>query len=852
MLDPRSLSTLLACALACATAVSQVTEDTPGWFGFTIPGLDSSTTATDLSWLSPEPAGTQGHLRVSEGHFVDARGQRVRLFGTNLTATSCFPDKSVSPRLAAHFRKLGFNVVRFHFMDTGTAPRGIFSPGAKALDPDQLDKLDYLIAQLKQHGIYSNLNLHVAHGYGVPRELVLQQRTFRMGKVLDNFYPPFLAFRKEYARALLTHRNRYTGNRYGQEPAICAVELNNENSLLRAPWDVLRSMPDPFGRELRGQWNTWLRERYRSTDALRQSWARGEELLAGEVLTEGSWVAQSSGGAEAALETDATLGDGAKGLRYVATKPGAAGWHLQFYRRGLTLEDAAAYTLSFRARGSGAERLHVSVMLDTAPWGSCGLTHSVRLTPEFAQVRLTFRAQRTQPGKVRLNFSTLNQPGTIELAEVSLRRGGILGLPAGESLEQQTVSVPARGRTAQTETDFGRFLVETERRNVAELVRYLKEDLAVRAPISNTQASYGGALGVHREATLCDFVDMHGYWQHPHFPGKPWDGGNWRIGNTSQASAADGGTLAGVAAHRVAGLPFTVSEYNIPAPNDQAAELFPMLAAIAAYQDWDGIYQYTYSNFTPDWDASHIKSYFDLCGHTGQLAGAPLAALMFRLGLVKPAKAAFSLQLPKDVSELGWEDMRQAWRRQFGLSGAIVSMRKLEVALVDGLELPTFNFLMPDGERVSDTGQIRWDPAKATFTVHAPAVRVALGPIQNVTLGNVEIASDGRYVCIGVVALDGKPLAESRNALVSVVARVENQNMGWDAGRKTVGRDWGRGPTVCEGVTATLWLPGSDWTAERLDGAGAATGPARGQAAGQRFELRVSPEDRTLWFLLRR
>ena len=69
-------------------ASAQVTEDTPGWFPFVIPGLDTSRTHTDLSWLNPKPAGAHGHLRVQDGRFVDGRGQRVRLFGTNLTATS--------------------------------------------------------------------------------------------------------------------------------------------------------------------------------------------------------------------------------------------------------------------------------------------------------------------------------------------------------------------------------------------------------------------------------------------------------------------------------------------------------------------------------------------------------------------------------------------------------------------------------------------------------------------------------------------------------------------------------------------------------------------------------------------
>ena len=107
-------------------------------------------------------------------------------------------------------------------------------------------------------------------------------------------------------------------------------------------------------------------------------------------------------------------------------------------------------------------------------------------------------------------------------------------------------------------------------------------------------------------------------------------------------------------------------------------------------------------------------------------------------------------------------------------------------------------------------------------------------------------------MCIGVVALDGKPIRESRKLLVSVAARVENQNMGWDAARRTVGKKWGTGPTVCEGVTASITVPGANWRAQRLDGTGASAGPARGRAVAGRFKLDVSPADRTLWFALER
>jgi hypothetical protein len=53
--------------------------------------------------------------------------------------------------------------VRFHFLDrrTDLIPRGLID-GAKSdsrsFDPEQVDRLDYFIYQIKERGIYSDLN----------------------------------------------------------------------------------------------------------------------------------------------------------------------------------------------------------------------------------------------------------------------------------------------------------------------------------------------------------------------------------------------------------------------------------------------------------------------------------------------------------------------------------------------------------------------------------------------------------------------------------------------------------------------------------------------------------------------
>jgi len=226
-----------------------------GWFDFVIPDSDTTRNAVDMSFLNDGIAGSSGFVTVKDGHFVDGKGTRIRFFGTNLTFSSCFPDKETSKQIAGRLKKLGMNVVRFHHMDNQSAPGGIWDKDKKELDPGQLDKLDYLVYQLKLHGIYSNINTHVSRNY--PGMDYKNIERFNYGKSIDQFYRPYIEMQKDYAKKLLTHRNPYTRTTYADEPAVAFVEVNNENSLM-SNWSLLPQLNKEHKAGLIGQWKTWL------------------------------------------------------------------------------------------------------------------------------------------------------------------------------------------------------------------------------------------------------------------------------------------------------------------------------------------------------------------------------------------------------------------------------------------------------------------------------------------------------------------------------------------------------------------------------------------------------------------
>ncbi len=187
--------------------------------------------------------------------------------------------------VAAHLARFGINCVRFHFLDSGWSA-SLFVRGrddTRALDPKQLDTLDYFVAELKKRGIYTDLNLNVGRVYR-KGDGVRDYEYLGMAKVVNYFDEQVQMLHKEYARQLLTHRNPYTGAEYRYEPAVAIVELVNENSIVEA-WFSDRllgknTQKNPgtwtditawYAEELTAKYNQWLKDALSASGAQRAS-----------------------------------------------------------------------------------------------------------------------------------------------------------------------------------------------------------------------------------------------------------------------------------------------------------------------------------------------------------------------------------------------------------------------------------------------------------------------------------------------------------------------------------------------------------------------------------------------------
>jgi hypothetical protein len=221
----------------------------------------AASSLADLSFLLDPPAGNAGFIRLQGGHFAKADGSRIRFWGVHLTDWSpgsiLLPPKQDIPIWVDTLARFGVNFVRLHFLDLA-APRGIIDAtrdDTRCFDSQQLDRLDFLVSELKNRGIYVDLNLNVGRSYKAG-DGVHDYDKIRWGKGLILFDPRLIELQKEYARKLLTHFNPYTRSEYRSETAVAIVEIANENGIgigFRAPTAYYED-------ELTNLYNTWLRQ----------------------------------------------------------------------------------------------------------------------------------------------------------------------------------------------------------------------------------------------------------------------------------------------------------------------------------------------------------------------------------------------------------------------------------------------------------------------------------------------------------------------------------------------------------------------------------------------------------------
>lgn len=849
---------------------------------FVLPWNDATPGVTDLSALNRPIAGGDARLAVdADGHFA-AHGERVRLLGVNFAGDSPFMPTNNAEAVAARLAKFGVNCVRFHHMDAAWATGGgllsYTSTSSRNLNAAQLDRVHFLVSRLRAHGIYANINLLVGREYrsgdGLGSEVTGMD--WKDAHILGFFEPTALALHKEYATKVLTPVNRFTGQSLAQDPGVGFVEILNENGILQKWYDGgLDRLPARYVPALQGRWNDWLAARYGSDAALLAGWQAVDQPLGTTLLKNGdfanaltSWNDEQHDTAKATFSRTLDFTGGKPAAKIQVTTVGGADWHVQFNQASLRVTQDQVYTLTFSAKAATAGvPLSCSVMQAHDPWQAIGLARGVTLGTEWQRYTNVFAVTSTD-ANARVNFGGFgNRLATVWIADVRLQPGGQLGQPpAGTSLASRTLP-PVRyagdgftGSSAARQ-DWLRFLRDTEVAYYDAMVGHIRTNCGYAGLLFGTIMANSPATVQRR----LDVIDAHAYWQHPNFPGVPWDAVNWTIGNVALVNTLDGdNTLTGLARQRIKGRPFTVTEYQHPSPNQYSAEGPLLLAAYGALQDWDGLWLFDYGAGQSSVTMGMFRGFFDTGQHPLKMANLLVAAQLFRRGHVARAVQEYTMALTPDA-EIGLlQRLANSWSvfsgSQLGLPTRLPFVSRVSTDVspnATGVPTPP---TPPAGSLLSDTGELTWNLATAGrgfVTVKTPRTQAVVGFADNrdLDLGGIRLrpgTTQLGFCTLALTLIQGDTLTNGGTALLVAAGQCENTNMKWtDATKTSVGNQWGTAPTRIEVVPFTLTLPVSAalvqvWT---LDERGQRKAPVSVTDTGASTCQIVRPADAaTLWY----
>jgi hypothetical protein len=396
-------------------------------------------------------------------------------------------------------------------------------------------------------------------------------------------------------------------------------------------------------------------------------------------------------------------------------------------------------------------------------------------------------------------------------------------------------------------SDFAEFLAATQLDFFRRARSFLREELGCRALLTNLN---GWSQTVQDQAVRADFdyVDDHFYVYHPHFVERSWSLPS-RIDNVDPISQGARGGRSGSFV-RLLDRPYTVSEYNYAYPGRYRGQGGLITGSLAALQDWDVIWRFTYSHNRNNLFEQRGAGYFDLAADPLNQAADRAALFVFLRGDIEPAPHAVAVAATRDEllrnSQRGmgvappWHEL--AWVTRVGTfvphEGAPVPAdlvlpigwggptprvpagRTLEL---DPYERGTGDVLLEAMRRAgwlgdnatdldagrfqSETGQVLVDSQSRTLTVRTPQTAGGCAPAGGaIDAGPVHVSIEEAAATVWVSSVDGEPIEQSSRLLITHLTDLQNTGSRFAEKTRRTLQEYGGPPHLVRAGAATVRL----------------------------------------------
>ena len=289
-----------------------------------------------------------------------------------------------------------------------------------------------------------------------------------------------------------------------------------------------------------------------------------------------------------------------------------------------------------------------------------------------------------------------------------------------------------------------------------------------------------------------DFVDNHDYWDHPQFlPGKKWSY-PYVYGQTSSIMSKSI-VPARIGKSRIFGKPFTVSEINFVYPNKYRMEEGPLLGAVSALQDWDGIFFFSWGHSRDIVLRKEPVKRFDSVGDPLKLISHRIVSLMFLQNMIKPASTAYAVPFSEKL--YGNLDEATDLISKLGLYCKVgVKPEGKKIAGVNSINDLPDSVKKEIGKQTStsETGELVLSKTKFQLKVIAPKIESIVLEKGSQSGKFVSVSGVETPQCITVASIDGLPLEKSSRLLVFQQTNALNKFLTFSSENMLEVEGWGR------------------------------------------------------------
>ncbi|MBS1369609.1 MAG: hypothetical protein HPZ91_06590 [Lentisphaeria bacterium] len=367
-----------------------------------------------------------------------------------------------------------------------------------------------------------------------------------------------------------------------------------------------------------------------------------------------------------------------------------------------------------------------------------------------------------------------------------------------------------------------------------------------------TDQNFRNSIQLAADRSHYDFVDNHAYWDHPRFAEKQWQ--LPVLPNQGHPLKTRSGVPGRMLPTRHFGKGFTVTEFDYANPNVYRAAGPALMAACAAFQDWDGLFPFAYSHSLGSVvNPARTSGFFDIATDPVKAFSQRIGARLFLAGGIAPAERAFAAVVTEPFRKGESAECSTAFS-DLGLLARIGLVTGLPApGGVDGFvdigagapasgSVPVFRDsgrLIPDlvaagmlpagchdpaeGRFTAPGGQLELNRRRGTLRVSAPGGEVAAaGPGETVRCGRMSVGNRDAFAVFALLPVDSERIGDARRLVLMHLTNTQPTGMRFGNDRLDRLEAWGRTPFLARRGTAeiSLKLPQGAWKVHALDTAG--------------------------------